>query len=112
MKESSRARWQPSLACILCVLGFMEALVPAHADARRGAGDPIGFRLDDCTIQCNLSAEGRVDAQSVGRSLKTKGVAATKPLSSPWCRCADTARLLDLSAVEIEPAFATASVMV
>jgi phosphohistidine phosphatase SixA len=90
----------------------MEALAPAHADARRGTGDPIGFRLDHCTIQCNLSAEGRVDAQGVGRASKTKGVAATKLLRSRWCRCADTARLLDLSAVEIEPAFATASVMV
>jgi phosphohistidine phosphatase SixA len=99
-------------SCILGVFGFMEALVPAHADARSVAGDPIGFRLDDCTIQCNLSAEGRVDAQSAGRSLKPKGVAATKLLRSPWCRCADTARLLDLSAVEIEPAFATAFVMV
>jgi broad specificity phosphatase PhoE len=85
---------------------------PSTCDARRGAGDPIGFRLDDCTIQCNLSAEGRVDAQSAGRSLKTKGVAATKLLRSPWCRCAATARLLDLSAVEIEPAFATAFVTV
>jgi broad specificity phosphatase PhoE len=79
---------------------------------RGGAGDPIGSRLDHCTIQCNLSAEGRVDAQGVGRASKTKGAAATKLLRSPWCHCADTARLLDLSAVEIEPAFASAFVLV
>ena len=30
-----------------------------HADAPGGAGDPPGFRLDDCATQRNLSDKGR-----------------------------------------------------
>jgi hypothetical protein len=37
-----------------------------HAEAPGGAGDPPGFRLDDCSMQRNLSAKGRTDAQAVG----------------------------------------------
>jgi hypothetical protein len=32
-------------------------------------------------------------------------------LSSPWCRCRDTARLMDMGAVEIEPTFSNAFVL-
>jgi phosphohistidine phosphatase SixA len=82
-----------------------------HAEAPGGAGDPPGFRLDDCSTQRNLSAKGRVDAEAVGRTLRANGIAVAKLLSSPWCRCVDTARLLDLGPVEIEPAFSNAFVL-
>jgi phosphohistidine phosphatase SixA len=82
-----------------------------HAEAPGGAGDPPGFRLDDCSTQRNLSAKGRADAQAVGKNLRAKGVAVARLLSSPWCRCVDTARLMDLGPVEIEPTFANAFVL-
>jgi phosphohistidine phosphatase SixA len=82
-----------------------------HADAPGGAGDPPGFRLDDCKTQRNLSARGREDAKAVGERLRTERVAVTKLLSSPWCRCVDTARLLDIGPVEIEPTFSNAFVL-
>jgi phosphohistidine phosphatase SixA len=82
-----------------------------HADAPGGAGDPPGFRLDDCTTQRNLSARGREDAKAVGERLRTERVAVTKLLSSPWCRCVDTARLLNIGPVEIAPTFSNAFVL-
>jgi broad specificity phosphatase PhoE len=82
-----------------------------HAEAPGGAGDPPGFRLDDCTTQRNLSAEGRVDAKAVGERLKAEGIAIGKLLSSPWCRCVDTARLMEVGAVEIAPTFGNVVVL-
>jgi phosphohistidine phosphatase SixA len=82
-----------------------------HADAPGGAGDPPGFRLDDCATQRNLSARGREDARAVGERLRTEGVAVTRLLSSPWCRCVDTARLLNIGPVAIEPTFSNAFVL-
>jgi hypothetical protein len=37
-----------------------------HADAPGGAGDPTGFKLDDCSTQRNLSERGRADAVAMG----------------------------------------------
>jgi phosphohistidine phosphatase SixA len=82
-----------------------------HTLAPGGAGDPPGFKLDDCATQRNLSDEGRADARAVGALLRERGVAIDKVLSSPWCRCLDTARLLDLGPVEIAPTFSNAFVL-
>lgn len=75
-----------------------------HTDAP-GAADPEGMRLDDCATQRNLSARGRTDAKTAGERFRANGVAFARVLSSPWCRCVDTARLMDVGSVEIAPAF-------
>lgn len=82
-----------------------------HTDAPGGAGDPPGFRLDDCATQRNLSAKGRADAAAVGARIKAEGVAFDKILSSPWCRCLETARLMDVGPVEGEQTFSNAFVL-
>ena len=82
-----------------------------HAEAPGGAGDPPGFRLDDCSTQRNLSAKGRLDAKVMGEKFRAAGVAVAELLSSPWCRCLETARLMDVSAVKIAPTFANAFVL-
>src|SRR5437763_3625581 len=76
-----------------------------HTDAPGGAGDPPGFRLDDCTTQRNLSAEGRADAKAIGNKLRSANVSFAKILSSPWCRCIETARLMDIGVAEIATTF-------
>jgi len=76
-----------------------------HTDAPGGAGDPPGFRLDDCATQRNLSAKGRADAARIGARLRSEGIAVERILSSPWCRCMDTATLLQLGPVAAEPTF-------
>jgi phosphohistidine phosphatase SixA len=82
-----------------------------HADAPGGVGDPPGFRVDDCATQRNLSAKGRADAEKIGSRLKGEGIAFEKILSSPWCRCIDTARLLSLGTVETEATFGNVVVL-
>jgi len=64
-----------------------------------GTSDPAGFRIDDCTTQRNLSAEGREQARAIGARFRANGVTRVAIYSSQWCRCLDTARLLDLGPV-------------
>ena len=82
-----------------------------HTDAPGGAGDPPGFRLEDCATQRNLSDKGRADAAKIGARLKAEGIRIEKILSSPWCRCMETARLLQLGPVEAQPAFSNVFVL-
>ena len=82
-----------------------------HADAPGGFGDPPGFRVDDCATQRNLSEKGRADATKIGVRLKAEGMAFEKILSSPWCRCIDTAKLLNLGTVEAEATFGNVVVL-
>lgn len=65
-----------------------------HSDAPGGYGDPPGFRLDECATQRNLSEEGRAHARRTGEAFRKHGVAFDRVLTSPWCRCKETARLV------------------
>ena len=82
-----------------------------HTVAPGGTGDPPGFKLEDCATQRNLSDQGRDEAAQIGRRLKAEGIAFERILSSPWCRCMDTARLLDMGAVEPAPTFSNVVVL-
>src|SRR5436190_14163130 len=82
-----------------------------HTDAPGGAGDPPGFRVDDCATQRNLSARGRADATRIGARLRAEGIAVERILSSPWCRCMDTATILQLGPVEAEQTFGNVVVL-
>jgi phosphohistidine phosphatase SixA len=76
-----------------------------HAATTGGAGDPPGFRLDDCTTQRNLSDRGRAEARRLGERLRAEGIAVGKVLSSQWCRCRETADLMELGPHEVAPTF-------
>jgi phosphohistidine phosphatase SixA len=64
-----------------------------HTITVAGSGDPPGMRLDDCSTQRNLTDEGRAHARRVGMAFRARGVEVSRLLSSPWCRCVETARL-------------------
>ncbi len=64
-----------------------------HAATDPGVGDPPGMRLDDCRTQRNLSEGGRADARRIGEALRDHGIDVAGLLSSPWCRCLETAKL-------------------
>jgi hypothetical protein len=68
-----------------------------------GVGDPAHFRLDDCATQRNLSEAGRQQARAIGAAFRLNGITSARVLSSRWCRCRETARLLDLGPVEPFP---------
>ena len=78
-------------------------LMLRHANAP-GTGDPPNFKLEDCSTQRNLDADGRAQASALGRRLHKAGVREARVYSSQWCRCVDTARLLKLGPVEPLPA--------
>jgi phosphohistidine phosphatase SixA len=65
-----------------------------HAEAP-GTLDPRGFRLDDCATQRNLDARGRAQASAIGAAFAKAGIKFTRVLTSAWCRCQETARLVD-----------------
>jgi broad specificity phosphatase PhoE len=74
-----------------------------HATAP-GIGDPENFRLGDCATQRNLSDGGRAQARRLGERLRAQGIGSAEIYSSQWCRCLETAQLLDLGPVEELPA--------
>lgn len=78
-------------------------LLMRHAATEGGAGDPPGFRLDDCATQRNLSEAGRAQARRVGARLRAMGAPIARVYTSPWCRCRETARLAFGKAEDWEP---------
>ncbi|MBW4559814.1 MAG: histidine phosphatase family protein [Mojavia pulchra JT2-VF2] len=68
-----------------------------------GIGDPLDFRLGDCSTQRNLSDEGRKQAVRTGKAFKSRNIRVSRVLSSQWCRCLETAKLMNLGAVKPFP---------
>jgi broad specificity phosphatase PhoE len=75
-----------------------------HALTEPGVGDPPGFRLGQCGTQRNLSEEGRAGARRLGEVLRSRRVPVANVLSSPWCRCLETARLVFGREAQADPA--------
>src|SRR5207247_8383737 len=72
-----------------------------HGNAPPGyGGDPPGFKIDDCKTQRNLDEQGRGEARALGEAFRSQGVRVDRILSSPWCRCLETARLMAVGPVE------------
>ena len=64
-----------------------------------GIGDPNNFKIGDCSTQRNLNETGIAQAVLIGKQLKEKSIQFNKIYSSQWCRCYQTATLLDLGKV-------------
>jgi phosphohistidine phosphatase SixA len=75
------------------ILMIRHALAP-------GNGDPPNFKISDCATQRNLDDTGRNQARSIGVWLRNNGVTSARVYSSQWCRCLETARLLNLGPVQ------------
>ncbi len=74
-----------------------------HAITTPGVGDPPGMQLDDCSTQRNLTEAGREDSRRLGAAFRARGIRVDRVLSSPWCRCIETARLAFDAAEVWEP---------
>ena len=81
-------------------------LLMRHAHAP-GVGDPLGYSLDRCETQRLLDDRGKSQAVRIGHWLRAQGVIQASVHASPWCRCRQTAELLDLGPVVIEPSLAS-----
>ena len=126
-RTKSMVRYIRSLAVVLCIVsGCIGLAYPAAASSpaanpddaglwaaiRSGAafammrhayapgtGDPANFTLGDCTTQRNLDARGRRQAAETGERFRRNGIDRADVLTSQWCRCRETAALLDLGTV-------------
>ena len=81
-------------------------LLMRHADAP-GFGDPPGYVISQCSSQRNLGEYGKKQAKAIGIWLTGQGIQKADVFSSPWCRCLDTANLLNKGPVKIEPSLAS-----
>jgi phosphohistidine phosphatase SixA len=70
-----------------------QVVLMRHAVTTPGVGDPPGMRVEDCATQRNLTDEGRGDAKVIGEVVRAHGVQFERVISSPMCRCLETARL-------------------
>ncbi|MEY2709794.1 MAG: hypothetical protein RL031_667 [Actinomycetota bacterium] len=73
-------------------------LLMRHALAP-GVGDPPNFKVNDCSTQRNLNAEGRAQASEMGQWLQRREIKILRVESSRWCRAKETAELLNLGTV-------------
>ena len=65
-----------------------------------GTGDPANFAVERCETQRNLNETGREQADLIGAAIRTAGISVDLIYSSQWCRCLETAKLLNLGKVE------------
>jgi phosphohistidine phosphatase SixA len=93
----------PGVRSLEASQGEGHILMLRHALAP-GFGDPDGFKIGDCATQRNLNDRGRMQAAAIGDWLRKKGVASARVFSSQWCRCLETAELLELGPVTELPA--------
>ena len=98
-------RW--GMAIVLCAVSVSVARAESVWDALRAPGsvvvlrhsyapggfDPPDAKLEDCSTQRNLDESGRAQARRIGEAFRTNAIAVGMVLSSPRCRCLDTARL-------------------
>ena len=70
-----------------------------------GTGDPANLTVGDCSTQRNLDDRGRDQAARIGGAFREKGHAFDVVLTSQWCRCRETAELLNLGPVQDVAAF-------
>src|SRR5262245_13433002 len=101
-----RIRWLLVVVLSACVLSGAHAaesiwdalrepgsvIVVRHSYAP-GTFDPPDAKLDDCATQRNLDEGGRAQAARIGEAFRRNGIVVGEVLSSPRCRCLETARL-------------------
>lgn len=98
-------RW--GMAIVLCAVCVSAAQAESVWDALRAPGsvvvlrhsyapggfDPPDAKLEDCSTQRNLDESGRAQASRIGEAFRKNAITVGVVLSSPRCRCLDTARL-------------------
>ncbi|MCZ6796459.1 MAG: histidine phosphatase family protein [Gammaproteobacteria bacterium] len=74
----------------------------AFAPGMDANGQPAKFKIDVCSTQRNLDSTGREQAILIGDKFRQNGIKFEIIYSSQWCRCLETARLLNLGEVTPE----------
>ena len=91
LAASAAAEVEPSIVGKLREGGYV--LYMRHASTDFSKNDANMTSYEDCATQRNLTDAGRDDAKRVGTTFRTRDIPLGRVLSSPWCRCLETARL-------------------
>jgi len=83
-----------------------QVVLERHGLTTPGVGDPPGFKAGDCATQRNLVDEGRREAERLGAALRARKVPVARVISSPWCRCLETARIAFATEPAVDDALA------
>ena len=78
---------------------FGRVLMLRHALAP-GFGDPSNFQLRDCSTQRILDEVGREQSRQIGNAFQNVGLRFEGVYSSQWCRCLETAHLINVGKVQ------------
>lgn len=70
-----------------------QVVLVRHATTPAGVKDLVGIRPDECAKAKSLTDAGREDARRIGAAFRARGIPVGRVLSSPWCRCLETAKL-------------------
>jgi len=92
-EAATRAEAASDAALWTLLKGGGQVVLIRHAITTPGVGDPPGMRLEECSTQRNLTDAGRAHARRVGEAFRARSIPVARILSSPWCRCLETARL-------------------
>jgi 8-oxo-(d)GTP phosphatase len=103
LTTAARARAEEDASATLQALATGGYVILLRHATAPGTGDPVGFRLGDCSTQRTLSDAGREQARRIGDALKDADVRIDAVYSSQWCRCRETAELLGLGPVASLP---------
>ena len=69
-----------------------------HAKAPKVEGNrDFNVKFEDCSTQRNLNEAGRLQSKKIGNFFKKNKIDFYKVLSSPFCRCVETAKLANLN---------------
>jgi phosphohistidine phosphatase SixA len=63
-----------------------------HATAEK-TNDPLVLKVDDCTVQRNLSSKGQEEARFIEKVFRSRFIPVGEVLSSRYCRTQETAKL-------------------
>lgn len=64
-----------------------------HAATDQSKPDSDRLDLKNCATQRNLSEKGREQSRVIGKAFSDLGIKVSSVLSSPYCRCIDTAKI-------------------
>jgi len=81
----------PSLVRALQGGGYVIYFRHAATDQSKADSERLDFK--NCATQRNLSEKGREQAQAIGKAFSALGIKVSSVLSSPYCRCIDTAKI-------------------
>ena len=69
-----------------------------HAKAPKVEGNrDFNVKFEDCSTQRNLNEAGRLQSKKIGNFFKKNKIDFYKVLSSPFCRCVETAKVANLN---------------